>query len=265
MLMGNLRIGSATCLVLLLFVLLTAYQVSSFGGPLHHRQGGLSQPTMLLNTQHRFIDKYRDVRSSTTTSRTSLFMVDPATWAAAITTGVGSFEPVATAGIALISAAAGAASTIPRIQALENELSVVKKALDASEAAYRQKLDELEENLFQLDKEYESQTASLKKEWDRQKVNELNALQKKLQEEMQFKLDMEVEKEKSKILTQTALQWNGYSTNKGTELTQMRIRQTQLEASKEELEKALHESLVELHRLNTAVADGTKKKFFGLF
>jgi hypothetical protein len=258
--MGSLSVRIGSCLVALALApsIADTAVVAAFGAPLpRHGRSPASPVTFGI-----------DGRQVTTPSHTDLFMMDPATWTAAITTGVASLEPVATAGIALVSAAAGAASAIPRIQALEQELAVVRAALDASEAAYQAKLEELEETLFQLDKEYESQTATLKKEWDRQKANELNALRKKLQEEMQFKLSLEVEKEKSKVLTQTALQWNGFSTDKGAQLTQMRVQQTQLEASKAELERALQESLQELERLHTSAgtaADGTKKKLFGLF
>ena len=85
---------------------------------------------------------------------------------------------------------------------------------------------------------------------------------------MQFKLDIELEREKSNLLTQTALEWNGMGTERATELIELRRQQSQLESSQSQLEQALEESLEELERFREAAAasfdskEGFWKRFF---
>jgi hypothetical protein len=58
-------------------------------------------------------------------------------------------------GIAAVSAAAGAASQLPRIQELQRELEISRAALTESENEMVTKIHDLEEKLFQMDREYE--------------------------------------------------------------------------------------------------------------
>jgi hypothetical protein len=58
-------------------------------------------------------------------------------------------------GIAAVSAAAGAVSQLPRIQELQRELEISRAALTESENEMVTKIHDLEEKLFQMDREYE--------------------------------------------------------------------------------------------------------------
>lgn len=58
-------------------------------------------------------------------------------------------------GIAAVSAAAGAASQLPRIQELQRELEISRAALTESENEMVSKIHDLEEKLFQMDQEFE--------------------------------------------------------------------------------------------------------------
>jgi hypothetical protein len=58
-------------------------------------------------------------------------------------------------GIAAVSAVAGAASQLPRIQELQRELDISRAALTESENEMVSKIHDLEEKLFQMDREFE--------------------------------------------------------------------------------------------------------------
>lgn len=58
-------------------------------------------------------------------------------------------------GIAAVSAAAGAASQLPRIQELQRELDISRAALSESENEMVTKIYDLEEKLFLMDQEFE--------------------------------------------------------------------------------------------------------------
>jgi hypothetical protein len=58
-------------------------------------------------------------------------------------------------GIAAVSAAAGAVSQLPKIQELQRELEISRAALTESENEMVSKIHDLEEKLFQMDREFE--------------------------------------------------------------------------------------------------------------
>jgi hypothetical protein len=73
---------------------------------------------------------------------------------------------VETIGIAVVSAAAGAAAQLPRIQELEGELVKARAALEKSKGEMVTKINELEDKLFQMDQAYEEQSAKFMKAYE---------------------------------------------------------------------------------------------------
>jgi uncharacterized membrane protein len=239
--------------------------------------------------------------SATTTQR---FMIDP------ISINVG---------IAAFSAAAGAASQFPKMQALERELEIAKLALTQvrnfiikwqksknrpgetcprkaiccsffvfgdclskstswflllllllppsllhpqSEREMVNKMKELEDRLFTIDQEYEAQTARFKKQYDVRTQEQLATMKEKIKSDFEFKLDIKLEEEKSKMLQEKLEFINGMGVNKSNELFGLRIKQQSITEANEQLEKALAQSEAELERLRKASSSAaTKKKF----
>jgi hypothetical protein len=172
------------------------------------------------------------------------------------------FEPVvSTIGIALVSAAAGAASQSPKIQQLERELETAKEALASSELEIVETISQLEDKLFRMDEEFEGQTARFQKQYDQQKQEELKRITAKLKVDMQYRLEIKVEEEKSRLLSKELSRMDG--SEKQAELATLRLQQSQVLNSKLKVEKALMESEAELLRMQQAAQK--TKKFFGLF
>ncbi len=155
---------------------------------------------------------------------------------------------VETIGIAVVSAAAGAASQIPRIQELEGELAKAKEALETSKENMVNKIGELEDKLFQMDKAYEDQSAKFIQEYEERKNEEVQKITEKIKTDFGYKLEIEVEKEKSKLLTEklSEVKLSGDQTAK---LAEMKIKMNMLQSAKEKLEIALQKSEAELKRI----------------
>jgi len=158
---------------------------------------------------------------------------------------------VETIGIAVVSAAAGAAAQIPRIQELEGELVKARAALEKSKGEMVTKITELEDKLFQMDQAYEEQSAKFMKAYEQRKNEEVQKITEKIKTDFAYKLEIEVEKEKSRLLSQklTDVKVSGDQT---TKLAEMRIKMDMLESAKEKLEVALKKSETELKRLDKA-------------
>lgn len=158
---------------------------------------------------------------------------------------------VETIGIAVVSAAAGAATQLPRIQELEGELVKARAALEKSKGDMVAKIHELEDKLFQMDKSYEEQSAKFMKEYEQRKNEEVQKITEKIKTDFSYKLEIEVEKEKSRLLSQK-LSDVTVSGDQTTKLAEMRIKMDMLESAKEKLEIALQKSETELKRLDKA-------------
>lgn len=95
--------------------------------------------------------------------------------------------------IALVSSLAGAASQAPRIAELEAErsklrqdLALAQSALSESEAQLVRRISQLEDSLFEMDREFEGQTARMKKQYDNTLREELQALAIRLKDEFEI-------------------------------------------------------------------------------
>lgn len=160
-------------------------------------------------------------------------------------------------GIAVASAAAGAASQLPRVQQLERELSITKEALTQSEQEMVRKITELEEKLFEMDKEFEEQTDRFKKKYDNRMRGELERIKEKIITDYKYKLEIKLEEQKSKLLEERLDFVNTVTSGKAEQLVNLQIEKVNMNRANEELEKALAMSQAELDRLRQ---EATKKK-----
>ena len=158
-----------------------------------------------------------------------------------------------TIGIAVISAAAGAATQQPKIQQLEGELTKAKLSLEASKEKMVKKIEELENKLFEMDREYEGQTAKFQKEYDEKKKVEIERVTDKIKTDYKFKLEVEVEKEKGRLLSQK-LEEESERVEQLNKLAEMRMQKEELELVKSKLQLALSNSEDELERLQGSMA-----------
>lgn len=83
-------------------------------------------------------------------------------------------------GIAVVSAAAGAASQFPRINQLQRELDIARTALTQSEQELVTKITQLEDRLYEMDAEFEAQTTKFKKQYDTKMREDLARMTEKM-------------------------------------------------------------------------------------
>jgi hypothetical protein len=162
-------------------------------------------------------------------------------------------------GVAVVSAAAGALSQVPRIQQLERELTSVKASLTSSESELVEKIRVLEDKLFVMDQEFEEQTVRFQRQYDRTQKQKMEEMKEKLKSEMAFKLEIQLAQERSSKLMEKADKESG-RTSRQEELSQLKLKQIRLDDLNIKLEQALKDSDEELRRLRSE--SSRKKKFF---
>lgn len=160
------------------------------------------------------------------------------------------------AGIAVVSAAAGAASQLPRIQQLERDLRSAKESLSKSEQELVSKIAELEDKLFHMDQEYEQATTRFKKQYDARMKEDLERVADKMKVDFQYKLEIRLEEQKSKLLQDQLGMVNGLTGGRQEELVDLRLRNSRVQKANQELEEALEMSKRELERIQ----EGAQKK-----
>jgi hypothetical protein len=161
------------------------------------------------------------------------------------------------AGIAALSAAAGALSQMPKIQQLERELDITRAALTDSEQQLVDQIHELEEKLFTMDKEFEGQTEKFKKQYDLKMREDLERITEKMKVDFRYKLDIRVEEQKSKMLQEKLADSSSFTGNRQAELVDLRLQQGRIKIANEKMEKALETSTAELKRLREAASEKT--------
>jgi len=157
-------------------------------------------------------------------------------------------------GIAVVSAAAGAVSQLPRIQELEREVESARMSLTEAENQLKLKIEELDEKLFTMDKVYEAQTDKFKKQYDAKMKEELESRVAKMKVDYQYNLEIKLEEQKSKMLAEQLDMIAKGGLPKQNELLNLRINRDRISKANEELENALKESKQELARLQAAAA-----------
>ena len=182
------------------------------------------------------------------------FMMDPASVVAV----VGDVDVALEVGVALMGAAAGAASQLPRVYALQGELALVRRQLNETEAGLVEKIHVLENKLFEMDAEFEEQTAKFQRQYDQTQKQRLADIKDKLKTEMQYKLEIQLARQKSEKLMESVTLEHG-RTGKQEELSQLKLRSIRLEDLNAELEATLKQTDKELQHLREVAA---KKKSF---
>lgn len=157
-------------------------------------------------------------------------------------------------GIAVVSAAAGAVSQLPRIQQLERELKTVRAALTDSENEMVAKIKELEDKLFLMDKEFEGQTEKFRKQYDFKMRDELERITAKMKTDFQYKLEIKMDEERSKLLSEKLDLVKGLTGGKQEELMSLRVQRDRVSKANLDLEKALSNAKNELDRLQQAAS-----------
>jgi hypothetical protein len=211
----------------------------------------LALPLILPSNAFVFRTPYIDFK------RTQLYLLDPVSagigmdGAAGIGIGV---EEAINVGIAVASAFVGTASQLPRIRALEQELKIARDSLDLMEHQMNTRISELEDKLFEIDREFENQTDRFKRSYDKQQLEDLERITKKMKVDFQYKLEIKLEEEKSKLLTKQLDLVNGVTGKRQAELAELRLRQIAMEHENSTLQKAQQKADEELGRLREASA-----------
>lgn len=161
------------------------------------------------------------------------------------------------AGIAALSAAAGAFSQQSKIQQLQRELDTTRAALTDSEKQLVDQINELEEKLFVIDREFEGQTAKFKKQYNLKMREELERSMEKMKIDFRYKLEIRVEEQKSKMLQEKYFDVSNFTGNRQAELVELRLQQSRIKIANEKMEKALAASTSELKRLKEAASKKT--------
>jgi hypothetical protein len=186
-----------------------------------------------------------------------MMAVDPASIAAL----VGDADVALEVGVALVGAAAGAASQLPRVQALQEELAAVKLQLKETETELEDKIHVLEDKLFAMDEEFEVQTAKFQRQYDQTQKKRLEEIKDKLKKEMEYKLEIQIAQEKSNLLMDSVTVEHG-RTGKQEELSQLKLRSSQLEDLNAQLEATLKETDQELQMMREQSSKKNKFLFW---
>jgi hypothetical protein len=113
------------------------------------------------------------------------------------------------------------------------------------------KIKTLEDRLFTLDREYESQTSKFQKEYETRMTAKLEEDTAKVKRDMKFRMDIQMEQQKSK-LAQEKLEFINSQPDKDTELFQTKVKLNSLSMTRNKLEKALEQANKSLEKVQKA-------------
>jgi hypothetical protein len=125
-----------------------------------------------------------------------------------------------------------------------------------SEQQLADKVLELEDKLFRMDQEFESQSAKIQSRFDTTLRDELEKVRKKVREEYQFTLDIKVKEERSKMLQEKLNFVGSVNGDKDQELVNLRLKQSQVAKTNQKLEDALNGAQSELEKLQQMAKGG---------
>lgn len=201
------------------------------------------------------------VRTSSSSSSSSLaVVVDDGTMTTMLT-------PFANDGAVMVavavtsSFAAGALTQVPRVRALERNVTDTVTATAVRVA-------DLEARLHALDAEYEQGTQALRERFEEMRGAQLKKQARRLAEEYQYKMraqmnelteshERRLQEQRSELLTQQLERMNDVTGDRQTELMTLRMRQSQLQERNEKLATLLAESEEKLTELQQQQRRGT--------
>jgi hypothetical protein len=228
------------------------------------RNSGFDQSSAIVMTMRTPRPQQR-MHSSGSTTTTTLSMIDPVTtWYAlggmdaVMTTLVGSGPGI---GAAVLGAAAGALSQMPKIQQLNEQVAGLQLELELSQTNLTAKIQLLEDKLFEMDREFEDQTTRFKKQYDTTQRDRLEQIKEKLKMEYQFKLDIQREENKSEQLMKEVDKEHN-RTSQQQELSTLALQKQRLEEANVKLEQALLQSEQEREHMLELAAEKGRKRFF---
>mmetsp|Transcript_2596 Transcript_2596/g.3467 ORF Transcript_2596/g.3467 Transcript_2596/m.3467 type:complete len:224 (+) Transcript_2596:116-787(+) len=182
-----------------------------------------------------------------------------------------SLTSLAEVGVVMASAAAGALSQLPRISSLQAELDQTQKELAEESGKVALKMEDLEERMFEMDKEFEGQTARFKKTYDKQAKEQLDGQISKLKsnyeesieirkKELELEKGITLEQDKSQILFKALDSVNG---NRQAQIAELRLENIKIQNLNKKLDSTVANANEELERLRQEAA--RKEKRFFLF
>lgn len=168
--------------------------------------------------------------------------------------------------------ASGVVSQVPRIHQLqkdregfEAQLKLTKDDLEQSKSELSGKIEKLEEALFQMDREFEGETISMKQNYETSLRDELQTLTNNLKSEFQqettrlqeqhekdmsFKLNLKEDEVRQNILEENLGLIKENTQTKRDELVSILEEQSRVSRLNRELEEALEASRKEIEALN---------------
>ena len=186
------------------------------------------------------------------------------------------------AGIGAAGALVGFAAQAPRLAAmkeekerLEREVESMKRSLDASSREMATKINDLENQLFEMDREFEGATVRMKKDFDMNLREELASLssslkeenerhQQRLRESFDAELELELAKQNADLTNNFLAEKFKYvhGGNK-EELEVYAVARDRAEKANAELQLALDASAAELKKMREATSKSAPWWRFG--
>jgi len=131
------------------------------------------------------------------------------------------------------------------MQELRATLEEAKKAEDELNT----KITRFEDQVFELENEYENETGELKKQFQATLQDEKDKVRKKLKKEMQFSMDIKMNEERSAMLQEKLEFVQEVSFEKNAELSSLRMEKAALERTQKETQNSLQKSEEEVEKL----------------
>jgi hypothetical protein len=119
------------------------------------------------------------------------------------------------------------------------------------------KIKILEDKLYLMDEEFEGQTEKMRRQYDRRMWEEIERNTEKLKTDFQYKLEINMQEERSKMLKEQLQVLNQGSKKQG-ELAELKLKQTNIISANLELEKLLEQSEKELMNLRNLATKKNK-------
>lgn len=111
------------------------------------------------------------------------------------------------------------------------------------------KVSDLEEELFQMDNEFESQTGEIKKQFEDTLQRKLDEVKQKTTTDLKFSLDIQLMEERSLMLQERFEFINNMEIGKAVELADLRMQQTELKEANKQLKLSLSRSTDDIVKL----------------
>jgi len=134
-------------------------------------------------------------------------------------------------------------------ESLMLELRTKLEEAQKSEGDLTTKIVQFEDQIFELENEYENETGELKKNFQATLQDEKDKLRIKLKKEMQFSMDIKMNTERSAMLQEKLEFVKEVGFEKNAELSSLRFEKAALERTQKDTQKSLQKSEEEVKKL----------------